>query len=292
MVDLRPAYTADSRRGFRREDERDETVTLHKFGDVSVAGVPFFVMDPAKVRKRRESDRVEGWARPGEPLGRFPAARRNPDVSHRGKPALPRRCRRVGLADGRRRHARYAGDEGRRLFCRRHERRARPEERRALRRHLRPGGSAVEHGRRRLYTPRAIAVLRVESRQEGCAVEDCAGELRHRYRARHRGHHRWRGAGAGKPRSTRPRQAQGVRAVETSLEPRAPSPGLARVRRSQRARLRRKVGAATLPCPRRSRSSGRPAKRRSSSSVAAARTISGGSSAAPTAPPSRPPDSA
>jgi putative heme-binding domain-containing protein len=48
IVDLRPAYTADSRRGFRREEERDETVTLHKFGDVSVAGVPFFVMDPAR----------------------------------------------------------------------------------------------------------------------------------------------------------------------------------------------------------------------------------------------------
>ena len=48
VVDLRRAYTADSRRGFRREDERDETVTLHKFGDVTVAGVPFFVMDPAR----------------------------------------------------------------------------------------------------------------------------------------------------------------------------------------------------------------------------------------------------
>ena len=48
VVDLRQAYTADSRRGFRREDERDETVTLYKFGDVTVAGVPFFVMDPAK----------------------------------------------------------------------------------------------------------------------------------------------------------------------------------------------------------------------------------------------------
>ena len=48
VVDLRAAYTADSRRGFRRDDERDETVTLHKFGDVSVAGVPFFVMDPAR----------------------------------------------------------------------------------------------------------------------------------------------------------------------------------------------------------------------------------------------------
>ena len=48
VVDLRPAYTADSRRGFRRDDERDETVTLHRFGDVQVAGVPFFVMDPAR----------------------------------------------------------------------------------------------------------------------------------------------------------------------------------------------------------------------------------------------------
>jgi putative heme-binding domain-containing protein len=48
ILDLRGAYTADSRRGLRREDERDETVTLHRFGDVTVAGVPFFVMDPAR----------------------------------------------------------------------------------------------------------------------------------------------------------------------------------------------------------------------------------------------------
>jgi putative membrane-bound dehydrogenase-like protein len=48
IVDLRQAYTADSRRGLRREDERDETVTLHRFGDVTVAGIPFFVMDPAR----------------------------------------------------------------------------------------------------------------------------------------------------------------------------------------------------------------------------------------------------
>jgi putative heme-binding domain-containing protein len=47
-IDLRNAYTADSRRGLRREDERDETVTLHRFGDVTVNGVPFFVMDPAR----------------------------------------------------------------------------------------------------------------------------------------------------------------------------------------------------------------------------------------------------
>jgi uncharacterized protein len=48
VIDLRQAYNADSRRGFRREEERDETVTLHRFGDVTVAGVPFFVMDPAR----------------------------------------------------------------------------------------------------------------------------------------------------------------------------------------------------------------------------------------------------
>ena len=48
IIELREAYTADSRRGLRREDERDETVTLHRFGDVTVAGVPFFVMDPAR----------------------------------------------------------------------------------------------------------------------------------------------------------------------------------------------------------------------------------------------------
>ena len=48
IIDLREAYTADSRRGMRREDERDETVTLHRFGDVTVKDVPFFVMDPAR----------------------------------------------------------------------------------------------------------------------------------------------------------------------------------------------------------------------------------------------------
>ena len=48
VVDLRPTYTAGSRRGFRREEERNETVSLHRFGDVTVAGVPFFVMDPAR----------------------------------------------------------------------------------------------------------------------------------------------------------------------------------------------------------------------------------------------------
>jgi putative membrane-bound dehydrogenase-like protein len=49
VLDLRDAYTADSRRGaFRDEEAKDETVTLHKFGNVTVHGVPFFVMDPVK----------------------------------------------------------------------------------------------------------------------------------------------------------------------------------------------------------------------------------------------------
>ena len=48
ILDLRQAYTADSRRGFRREEERDETVALNRFGDVTVGSVPFFVMDPAR----------------------------------------------------------------------------------------------------------------------------------------------------------------------------------------------------------------------------------------------------
>jgi putative membrane-bound dehydrogenase-like protein len=48
MIDLRQAFTASSRRGFRREEDADDTVTLHRFGDVSVSGVPFSVMDPLK----------------------------------------------------------------------------------------------------------------------------------------------------------------------------------------------------------------------------------------------------
>ena len=106
IVDLRQAYTADSRRGFRREEERDETVTLHKFGDVSVAGVPFFVMDPAQIGDRRQPGRAEGRARPRQSLGRFPAAGRDSDdrrprpactssagsAAGRGRPAATRRA--------------------------------------------------------------------------------------------------------------------------------------------------------------------------------------------------------
>ncbi|MFM7606011.1 MAG: PVC-type heme-binding CxxCH protein, partial [Prosthecobacter sp.] len=49
VIDLRAAYNADSRVGiFRSEDFKDETITLHKFGNVTVHGVPFFIMDPEK----------------------------------------------------------------------------------------------------------------------------------------------------------------------------------------------------------------------------------------------------
>ncbi|MDB6140546.1 MAG: putative rane-bound dehydrogenase, partial [Verrucomicrobiaceae bacterium] len=49
VLDLRGVYDADSRAGiFAHEDAKDETVTLHKFGNVTVEGVPFFIMDPEK----------------------------------------------------------------------------------------------------------------------------------------------------------------------------------------------------------------------------------------------------
>ena len=144
-------------------------MTLHKFGDVSVAGVPFFVMDPGEVDERREPGGAQGRTRPRQSRGRLPAARRNPDDRHGGEPALPRRRRRVGLADGRRRGARHAGDEGPSSVRRRHERGARAQERRALRRHLHARRCAAEHRRRRLHAPRAAALLRAESRQEGAA---------------------------------------------------------------------------------------------------------------------------
>ncbi len=98
VLDLRAAYTADTRRGLRREDERDETVTLHRFGDVTVAGVPFFVMDPGAVGQRREPHRAQGRARREQHRRRVPEARRDSGRSDRRQPALPRRRRRMGVA--------------------------------------------------------------------------------------------------------------------------------------------------------------------------------------------------
>ena len=49
VVDLREAYTADSRRGlFASEEATGDTVHFAKFGNVTADGVPWFVMDPVK----------------------------------------------------------------------------------------------------------------------------------------------------------------------------------------------------------------------------------------------------
>ena len=49
VLDLRNAYTADTRQGsFAKAEDKDGTVTLHKFGNVTVEGIPFFIMDPEK----------------------------------------------------------------------------------------------------------------------------------------------------------------------------------------------------------------------------------------------------
>ena len=49
VVDLREAYTADSRRGlFASEEATGDTVHFAKFGNVTADGVPWFIMDPAK----------------------------------------------------------------------------------------------------------------------------------------------------------------------------------------------------------------------------------------------------
>ena len=49
VLDLRNAYTADTRQGsFAKVEDKDGTVTLHKFGNVTVEGIPFFIMDPEK----------------------------------------------------------------------------------------------------------------------------------------------------------------------------------------------------------------------------------------------------
>ncbi len=49
VVDLREAYTADSRRGlFASEEATGDTVHFAKFGNVTADSVPWFIMDPAK----------------------------------------------------------------------------------------------------------------------------------------------------------------------------------------------------------------------------------------------------
>lgn len=73
VLDLRSAFTADSRRGmFKREDLEDDGVTLSRFGDVSVGGLPFSVVDPAKSPTGRNVIALKGGAGPGDFSQEFP----------------------------------------------------------------------------------------------------------------------------------------------------------------------------------------------------------------------------
>ena len=72
VINLREAYTADSRRGVRKEEERDDTVTLHRFGDVTVRGVPFFVMDPARSPSGNNIVALKGGPGSGNASDGFP----------------------------------------------------------------------------------------------------------------------------------------------------------------------------------------------------------------------------
>ncbi|MFN0079332.1 MAG: PVC-type heme-binding CxxCH protein [Prosthecobacter sp.] len=73
VIDLRTAYNADSRVGiFRGEEFKDETVTLHKFGNVTVHGVPFFIMDPEKSQTGASFIALKGGGK-GTVANNFPA---------------------------------------------------------------------------------------------------------------------------------------------------------------------------------------------------------------------------
>ena len=73
VIDLRTAYNADSRVGiFRGEEFKDETVTLHKFGNVTVHGVPFFIMDPEKSQTGASFIALKGGGK-GTVADNFPA---------------------------------------------------------------------------------------------------------------------------------------------------------------------------------------------------------------------------
>ena len=61
---LRKAYTArQPPRASAARTNATRRCTLHRFGDVTVAGVPFFVMDPATLAERHQPDCAEGRTR-------------------------------------------------------------------------------------------------------------------------------------------------------------------------------------------------------------------------------------
>lgn len=84
VLDLREAYTADSRRGsFRQADQKDETVALHKFGQVTVSGVPFFIMDPARATRGTNYIALKGGPGSGTVSADYPQHSIFPRISPR-----------------------------------------------------------------------------------------------------------------------------------------------------------------------------------------------------------------
>ncbi|MBE7536895.1 MAG: ThuA domain-containing protein [Opitutaceae bacterium] len=64
VLDLRGVYTADTRRGmFKSEDQVDDGVTLSRFGNVSIEGIPFAVIDPGKSPSGRNLIALKGGTR-------------------------------------------------------------------------------------------------------------------------------------------------------------------------------------------------------------------------------------
>ncbi len=268
VLDLRAAYTADSRRGLRREDERDETVTLHRFGDVTVAGVPFFVMDPARSANGTNLIALKGGPGANSIADEFPKRVEIPAAvtaaslhflggvggwawpvggdAARGTPAMKVT---VQFADGTsEEHVLKNGE----YFADTFDARRRTDERRC----------------RGLHASRSVALLRAQSEEEGGALEDRPRELRHRPRSLHGRDYGRRRAGGGAER--RPGRSSARGAASWGAPPTAPD--------------RRKAERAMPRCRRPSQSSGHRARRRSSSSPAAARITSASSSARPTAP--------
>ena len=213
-------------------------MTLHRFGDVSVAGVPFFVMDPARSPNGANLVALKGGPGSGNLSDEFPQRVEIPTTvtaaslhflggvggwawptggdAARGTPAMKVT---VHFADGTsEEHVLKNGEHFADTFA--------------------PGRRAAQHRRRRLHPPRAVALLRAESRQEGDAVEDRARELRQRHRAGDGCHHGEHGP------------VDRLRSVDVS----APAQGrrLDRLRRrSLRAQGtgRRRADAATRPLP-------------------------------------------
>ena len=268
VVDLRDAYTADSRRGLRREDERDETV------------------DAAPVRRRDGRRRavlrdgsgaVAERDEPRRAQGRTGHARTSPR-SCRSRVEIPTSVTAASLhflggvggwawPTGGDARARHAGDEGR--------------------------SSSSPTARARSTCSRTASTSPTRSAAPTCRSAPTPAISR-------------AAASCATSRSNLGKKAPlskivlesfdndivpATVAITAGAEParQAPLPAARRRVRRRRAgasaaQARRKAARATRRCRRRSRSSGRRARRRCSSSAAAARTTSASSSARPTAP--------